>query len=150
MRRCFLMKVCLIAIHNLTGLLFGMLLSVGLFDFEWTYAISTPVKSSKYAIAPFHCHSLWPDIYSPMWNFMENLMVHSTWLHLAVQKSFVRKTSEKSNIMNIPDSNKFQDFPALLMCSFTWKVKNKIPSHRKNFEKFSEFSLNIGKTLWQP
>ena len=73
-----------------------MLLSGCLFDFEWTYAILTPVKSSKLVIAFLHNVAQRCDLYSPMWNFMENLMVLSTWLHLAGQKSFIRKTPKKS------------------------------------------------------
>ena len=74
-------------------------LSVGLFDFEWTYAISTRVKShfwTVFGVKPFSLsRSQWPHIYSPMWNFMANLMVHITWLHLTAQKSFRMKDLEK-------------------------------------------------------
>ena len=47
-----------------------------LLDLNQTYTISTPVKLRKHVIAFFHNPSQRPDIDSPMWTFLNNLMKH--------------------------------------------------------------------------
>ena len=51
-------------------------LRVQLLDLYQTYTISTPVKLRKHVIAFFHNPSQRPDMDSPMWTFLRNLMKH--------------------------------------------------------------------------
>ena len=94
-----------------------------------------------------------PDKNSPTWNFMANLMMHITCLCLAVLKSFIWKTSNKSKnheYSRISEriSKKFQHFFTLLDVCFhvNWSKINYL-STEKNFKKSSEFSLCINEWL---
>ena len=119
MRGCCFIKVCFIPICKCAVIL--RCFSV------WVYLILTEptqilrgLKPIKHVTAFSHNVSQRHDIDSSMWNFMWNLMVYITWLHLAAQKSFVRKTSKmskKSSIFkNIPKN--FSTFLHFLMCAF--------------------------------
>ena len=88
MRSRFLIKVCLISIHNCPVILGCFLVGVYLILSEPTQ-FQPPYNhlnthDSAFPLSLTMTWHIW-------WNFMENLMVHSTWLHFATQKSFVQK-----------------------------------------------------------
>ena len=99
MRRRFLVKVSLIALFNCPVIL--TLFSVGLFDFEWTYAISTHVKSHFWSV--FSCKTifpLWPtgrDWYQKTWNFFAYLLI---WVKSLSRPVHLRKRPRESLEMN--------------------------------------------------
>ena len=141
MRGCFLMKVYLIAIYNcpmIVGYFLMYLFLIDLFDFEWTYAIFNPRKTYKTR------DSVFSQRLTTM-SLMMHLMMQSTWPHLAAQKSFIRKTSKKfknswifKNIWKKINIFRHSKVRSIILIS-----QKMISEHRKNFEKFSEFSLNM-------
>ena len=116
---CFVLRIGCITIYNLPVILRCILVWVYFILSEPTH-ISTPVKTIRHVIAFSHNVSQRRDMDSPLWNFMANLMMHSTCLCVAVLERFYTKNLEKvEKIMNILEfSKKIQHFSALLAVCF--------------------------------